>query len=467
MRAFFLLGSLTIGASAGTISAPFVKQRYHDSPSIDKRDTLDLDALNNVTGGGYYAEFQVGTPGQNISFLLDTGSSDTWVNSDDTTLCSSMSLQAKNGYCMTTFKPDDSRTYKIVDRDGFDITYLDTRQISGDYFNDTITIDGKSIQKQQMGLASKSDRPTGIMGLGFSANVAANKTYPTVVDNMVSQGLIERAAFSLWLNDVNSDQGTILFGGIDTKKFVGKLATLPLLPEATSLNITSFSIAFEGLGVSTPDGKDGVDLKDLKSDTVAILDSGSTLCLLPDKQVEDIYEAFGVLVIESQNVPFVDCAYGKDKGKGISFDFKFDGKTISVPMSEMVVDAFHDQQDLFKHPLLKPYFEDWDDVCMFGIGRTSMYGVKTASFALLGDTFLRSAYVVYDLANEQLGIAEANPRESDSNVVELKEKDTKLPDVAGVESKNAFEDDDNAAGHLSPASVVALLMAVGVALTLF
>ncbi|KAJ4254320.1 hypothetical protein NW762_009912 [Fusarium torreyae] len=466
MRAFFLLGSLAVGASAGTISAPFIKQRFHDSSSIGKRDTLDLDALNNVTGGGYYAEFQVGTPGQNISFLLDTGSSDTWVNSDDTDLCSSASLQSENGYCMTTFKPDDSRTYKVVDRDGFDITYLDARQISGDYFNDTLTIDGKSIQNQQLGLASKSDRPTGIMGLGFSANVAANKTYPTVVDNMVSQGLIERAAFSLWLNDVDSDQGTILFGGIDTKKFVGKLATLPLLPEATSLNITSFSVAFEGLKVNTSDDKEAVDLKDLKSDTVAILDSGSTLCLLPDDQVEDIYDAFGILSIQGNNVPFIDCAYGKDKSKGLSFDFQFDGKTISVPMSEMVVDAFSDKQELFDHPLLKPYFKDWDDVCMFGMAPTSMYGVKTASFVLLGDTFLRSAYVVYDLANEQLGIAEANPRANESNIVELKKKDTKLPDVSGVESKNVLEDDDNAAGHLSPASVVTILMAVGVALTL-
>lgn len=43
------------------------------------------------------------------------------------------------------------------------------------------------------------------MGLGFSANVVANGTYPTIVENMVSQGLIDRAAFSLWLV---SQQGT-------------------------------------------------------------------------------------------------------------------------------------------------------------------------------------------------------------------------------------------------------------------
>lgn len=95
--------------------------------------------------------------------------------------------------------PDDSSTYKLIDRDGFDIKYLDNRRIEGDYFEDTVTIDGKKITKQQLGLAVTSVRPTGIMGLGFSANVAAEKPYPAIVDTMVSQGLIERAAFSLWL----------------------------------------------------------------------------------------------------------------------------------------------------------------------------------------------------------------------------------------------------------------------------
>lgn len=218
MRTSTILASLAVGASAGTVSVPFVKNGFHHGAFIEKRETLDLEALNNITGGGYYAEFSIGTPPQNISFLLDTGSSDTWVNSKDTDLCRSKKAQQTNGYCMATCKlyshsqllrddtnteslvnPDKSRTFKVVDRDGFDIRYLDTRRIEGDYFNDTVTIDGKAVKQQQLGLAAKSVRPTGIMGLGFSANVAANKSYPAIVDNMVSQGLIDTAAYSLWL----------------------------------------------------------------------------------------------------------------------------------------------------------------------------------------------------------------------------------------------------------------------------
>lgn len=104
MHTFTLLASLALGASAGTVSAPFVKRNFHHDASIEKRETLTLEALNNITGGGYYGEFQIGTPPQNISFLLDTGSSDTWVNSNNTDLCKSKEAQQKNGYCMTTCK---------------------------------------------------------------------------------------------------------------------------------------------------------------------------------------------------------------------------------------------------------------------------------------------------------------------------------------------------------------------------
>lgn len=87
-----------------------------------------------------------------------------------------------------------------MDRNGFDITYLDGRNIQGDYFEDTVHFGGNvSVEKQQLGLALTSVRPTGIMGLGFSSNVAASRTYATIIENMVDQGFIDTAAFSLYL----------------------------------------------------------------------------------------------------------------------------------------------------------------------------------------------------------------------------------------------------------------------------
>ena len=45
---------------------------------------------------------------------------------------------------------------------------------------------------------------------------------------MANQGVIKTAAFSLYLNDLES-QGNILFGGYDQAKYVGDLQTVGLL----------------------------------------------------------------------------------------------------------------------------------------------------------------------------------------------------------------------------------------------
>lgn len=268
------------------------------------------------------------------------------------------------------------------------------------------------------------------------------------------------------------------------------------MASASSLdgNITSFAVNIGGMGVTVPNSQPKLNLQGLGSDAVAILDSGSTISLLPDSQVKDIYDRFDILTFGTNGVPLVDCAYAKDKGKGISFEFEFKGKTISVPMDEMAINAFAGQQGSFEDPRLDQYFGDWDGVCMFGIIAASNFGVSPKGFLLLGDTFLRSAYVVYDLANEQLGIAEANPGSTDSDIVELNADDKDFPDIRGVASKSTFsptdassstgsrptvtvtagadassgksgDDDDSAAGHLVPALMATLMMALGAAVT--
>lgn len=63
------------------------------SPRLSKRATVTESLINNVTAGGYYATVSVGTPGQDLTLVLDTGSSDAWVVSADATLCTSERLQ--------------------------------------------------------------------------------------------------------------------------------------------------------------------------------------------------------------------------------------------------------------------------------------------------------------------------------------------------------------------------------------
>lgn len=267
------------------------------------------------------------------------------------------------------------------------------------------------------------------------------------------------------------------------------------------------------------DSDDADDADDVSSfRATAILDSGSTISLLPDSQVDDMWDLFDVRTVSGINLPFVDCAWGGSKGEGYAVDFEFDGKTIAVPIDELVIDSFADiQEELMNDPSLGDFFDGFDSVCMFGIGAASEYGITTNDWALLGDTFLRSAYVVYDLANNELGLAQANLNSTDSNVVEFNSgSDDGIPDATGVESQeggqsttsqsasstatsastttdesssttttgsgsgsqptetdaatgdDSADDEDDAAGHLAPpfAAAVALVMLLGSAVAL-
>ena len=71
------------------------------------------------------------------------------------------------------------------------------------------------------------------MGIGYSAGESIvaldpKSVYPNIIDQLVDQGVINSRAYSLYLNDPNSDSGNILFGGVDSNKYSGDLIALPV-----------------------------------------------------------------------------------------------------------------------------------------------------------------------------------------------------------------------------------------------
>lgn len=95
--------------------------------------------------------------------------------------------------------PNKSTSLKVVGKGDFNASYLDQRNVQGDFVNETVTINDQAIKNQKLGLARNPTPGSGLLGLGLSEGVAAAEEYPTVVDNLLSAGHIERAAFSLYL----------------------------------------------------------------------------------------------------------------------------------------------------------------------------------------------------------------------------------------------------------------------------
>ncbi|PHH64002.1 hypothetical protein CDD81_5107 [Ophiocordyceps australis] len=290
------------------------------------------------------------------------------------------------------------------------------------------------------------------MGLGLSSNVAARRPYPALVDNMVAQGIIDTPVFSLHLDHVDAKAGSILFGGLDLQKFLAKLVSLPLLPDDDSSTIRSYAIRLRRLDIN------GVALTALHAR--AILDSGSTITLLPYTHTRHIHAHYGVRSLPNLNTPLVDCARRTD-APSAALTFHFDaGASIRVPINDMIMDIIPpDMQSLLRQTSAPtPLPSSWRAICVFGIASASDYAVSTPSFAILGDSFLRSAYIVYDLANRQLGLAQANPRSRGSNIIPLSANSTTLSNYMGVDESKAVRAPNFGLGILiSALAIVALV----------
>ena len=397
--------------------------------SISKTPKTSLTHLEQYS---YIINVTIGTPPQSFSLLIDTGSSDLWVPSVDSTACT-----YNPRFCRSfgAYDASSSSTAELVAQDLFEIQYLDKSRVLGDYINETLTIGNAQVQNLTMGIGTQASRPLGIMGIGYSAGesiaaISPDAIYPNVIQQMVDQGLISTTAYSLWLDDLcrfqriprsvyfltslDSPTGSILFGGVDSAKYTGPLTALPI-QQGVDGTYTRLTVALSSFSLT-----DATDANAYDQDNLAlpvVLDSGTTATYLPDDIATDIMEGVGV-IMDEQLGPIVPCAIADSPAK---FAFTFGGNggpSIQVSLGQFVLPVF------FEDGSQPEFADDSGAVCGFG------FLSSTDGPPILGDTFLRSAYVVYDLANNNIAIAQTRFNVTDSNVVEI--TGTSIPGVSST-----------------------------------
>lgn len=238
----------------------------------------------------------------------------------------------------------------------------------------------------EFGVGAGATSTEGVMGVGFAINEAITQfgiqPYPNLVDQMVSQGIIQSQTYSLYLDDQDASTGQILFGGVDTNKFSGNLATLPINTDSTG-QASAFVITLTGLSLSPPKGSTvGIGASSAYPLGV-LLDSGSSYMSLPSSIVTGLAQAMGASFSrELGGYVLPNC---NDQFANGALNFFFSGVQISVPYDELIVNpTATDGSNIL--------YNDGTNVCMLGVIEGTVDQI-----AVLGDTFLRSAYVVYDL----------------------------------------------------------------------
>lgn len=316
----------------------------------------------------------------------------------------------------------------------FNITYADGSTAVGEYASDTLTIGSATLKDFQFGIGFTSNSagmcdPRGpltlrqwkadisicaeaVLGIGYPSNevqvgVSAGSAYANLPKAMVNKGLIKSNAYSLWLNDLDASTGSILFGGVNTEKYHGSLETLPI--QKVGNGYSEFVIALTGVTLSNSSGTTNYNTNALPA--AVLLDSGSSLTYLPDVIVEDLFNDLQVSYDPSSGIGYLPCSHSS---QNVNVSYTFSSPTINVALSELLLDV----GDYF--------FTNGQRACAFGIVGAG------SSMSVLGDTFLRSAYVVYDLANNEISLANTRFNSTSDNVLEIATGTDSVPSATAV-----------------------------------
>lgn len=349
----------------------------------------------------YVTKLSIGNPASEVEVLLDTGSSDLWVMSSRNPQCKdnggSIDCEQYGTYnetASTTFKNNHTNFY---------IQYLDQTYANGTWGTDDISLtDTLKLKDASLAVAEDSDSNVGVFGIGFIELESGLQKYVNVPALMKQQGLINKVAYSLYLGSMESNKGNILFGGVDHAKYSGDLKEIDISLQNgkypyLQIPLTQISVQKDSSSSKVFNAKDskfrsslfnkrsgGNQSIDTKS-APALLDSGTTLSLLPDDVMKLVVEAIDPEAAYNSGAGgyIVNCTLALPLN---SVTFTFDGeKDIVVPMTDLIVSLGDSATG----------------------GQQCMLGLVPGSMLILGDNFLRSAYSVFNLDDKTISIAQA------------------------------------------------------------
>jgi hypothetical protein len=343
-----------------------VGEAFFDEKAKRQSDTV-IDS--RLSGTLYTIDIAIGTPGQTVTVQFDTGSAETWVNPDCT-------FADNPAFCadLGQFQYTESSSFENLGTEG-GVDYV-TGSVSFVYGEDVLAIGDATIEGQRFGVGYDSRQVSaGIFGAGPDIR-SFDSPYPMVIDNLATQGLISSRAFSLDLRSIDSDRGSVIFGGLDTSKYSGNLEKLPVVPASASpYGGTRWWVDVGGLTV-TREGEDDVII--YEGSQVFFLDSGFTLSGFPTPIFNALLAAFpDAEPVPGTDLHALDCALTEVEG---TLDFTFGNTVINVPYRDFV------------------WQQPQNGACLLG-------AFVTDDLPVLGDTFLRAAYVVFDWDNREIHIA--------------------------------------------------------------
>ncbi|KAI9300278.1 aspartic peptidase domain-containing protein [Cunninghamella echinulata] len=326
--------------------------------------TIELDSV--YVDVEYVGTIGVGTPPQQFQMDFDTGSSDIWIPSKGCNTCGQHTL----------FDPSDSSTFKLVNKT-WSLRYGDGSGVMGVTAIDAVVLGDVVYDHQTIGLVqfespefARDTALDGIFGLGFPALSYTGKQLP-IAQSLHAQGKIDEAVVGVWLGRaIHGGKGEVKFGGVNPAHFEGELEYVPLSAK------TYWQVNFDGIVI---------DNKLVSStNNRAIIDTGTTLTILPLDLAKAIHSKIPGAEYSTNFGWRVPCNVTSDE----TITFVFDGHKFPLTLNQLVRERSSPTDP---------------SLCYSGVAGAN------SPFIIIGDTFLRSYYSVYDYQNARVGFAPSRP----------------------------------------------------------
>jgi len=314
--------------------------------------------IKDYQNAQFYGEIEVGTPGQPLAVIFDTGSSNLWVPNKKPRLSAH-----------STYAHDESSTY-AANGTTFAIQY-GSGPVSGFYSRDNVAVGDVTIidylfaevdDTTGLGASYMLGKFDGILGLAWGAISVDGVQTP--LEAMVAGNLLEENCFAFWLGD-NVD-GELVLGGVDERKYVGDFSYVPLS------SLSYWQVTLDDVMVGNAS---------MTTATKAIIDSGTSLLAGPSRDVKKIAKMLGATPMGRTGEYTVDC-----DADAPDLSFKLGGKLYTLSLADYVINN--------------------EGQCLLG-----MMGMDIPRPAgplwILGDVFMRAYYVKFDIDGQQVGIAKA------------------------------------------------------------
>jgi len=379
------------------VSAPVATSRRLGEPKKQAENIV----LRDLKNAQYYGPVTIGTPPQEFLVVFDTGSADFWVPSES---CPKMSQNCK---AKTAYDSTKSSTYSAVPSGGktaFQIMY-GSGPVSGKFGQETVTLgDDYTVEGQTFAAADSTNglgmtygkaKFDGILGLAFPT-ISRDPGVNTIIPNLKEKGHLDEAMFAFYLGD--ESDGELTIGGYDETKFEGDITWVDLITPTYWLAPVD-QVKFGDKVVAD-------------SKVAGIIDTGTSLIYGPKDQVEGMVAAIGGRFIPQVGLNLIDCLT-----KIPDLSLTIGGHEVNIEGSKLMIQDDSKQYCFFTvaNMMFGGAQEEGDSVeeeleeevidqmsRLVGEGLPIPPGYITW---LLGDTYMREVYNIFDYDNKKYGIA--------------------------------------------------------------